>query len=199
MSEGIDLLWVVQTEDSGLPEFYAVQQCFRLTGAANEPWRHKYARTAAFSEFDLWSRLPAEAPKSSLTWVLRFGGLQGLPGCKEAVGCRTPYGAALDTRRNAGQLDNLELIGPYQARMLWTADNGLILRTSADERWSTGLYWERTTHLSDHHPADCLHAIVNIGGVAPHSQRVLRGKIYWLAGDGKNLVNRWRKDFQAFR
>ena len=49
--------------------------------------------------------------------------------------------------------------------------------------------------LSDHHPADCLHAIVNIGGIAPHSHRVLRGKIYWLAGPGARFVEHWRKDF----
>jgi hypothetical protein len=71
------------------------------------------------------------------------------------------------------------------------------LRTSLDRRWSTGLYWERTTHLSDHHPADCLHAIINIGGIAPHSQRVLRGKIYWLAGPGETVLEHWRKDFPA--
>jgi len=196
-ADGIDLLWVVKTEDAGLPEFYAVQQCFRLTGVSNEGWRHKYARTPAFSEFDLWPRSPAEAPQTSLTWVMRQRLLQQLPPRRETIGCRTPYGEAQDTRRSGGQLDRLELIGHYQARMLWTADGGLILRTSADRKWSTGIYWERTTHVSDHHPADCLHAIVNIGGIAPHSQRTLRGKIYWLAGPGETLVNHWRKDFFA--
>jgi hypothetical protein len=194
-SDGIEMLWVVKNEDAGLPEFYGVQQCFRLTGAANEAWRQKYARTPAFSEFDLWKTAGAGVEPPSLTWVLRNGSLQGLPAGKEAVGCRTPYGAALDMRRSNGHLDALERVGPYQARMLWTSDAGLVLRTSLDQKWSTGLYWERTTHLSDHHPADCLHAIVNIGGIAAHSQRVLRGKIYWLPGPGKTLVEHWLKDF----
>ena len=109
----------------------------------------------------------------------------------------TVYGEALDIRRSRGSMDTLGPIGPYHARMLWTADNGLILRTSHDQRWSTGLFWERGTHLTDHHPADCLHAIVNIGCIAPHSQRILRGKIYWLVGSGETVVEHWRKDFPS--
>lgn len=199
VADGIDLLWVVKTEDVGLPEFYGVQQCFRLTGLSNAAWRHKYAQTAAFSEFDLWKREPDGSKGISLTWALRNGTLQQLPAVKGTVGCRTPYGRALDERRSGGHLDSLQFIGPYHAKMLWTSDAGLILRTSRDQKWSTGLYWERTTHLSDHHPADCLHAIVNIGGIAPHAQRVLRGKIYWLAGPGQTVVEHWHRDFPEAR
>jgi len=195
VADGIEMLWVVKTGDAGLPEFHGVQQCFRLTGAANEAWRQKYAHTPAFSEFDLWKDAPAGTDLPSLTWVLRNGSLQKLPAGKETVGCRTAYDEAIDSRRSGGQLDKLERIGPYKARMLWTSDGGLVLRASLDGKWSTGLYWERTTHVSDHHPADCLHAIINIGGIAPLSQRVLRGKIYWLAGPGETLVEHWRKDF----
>lgn len=200
VEDGIDLLWVVKAEAVGLPEFYGVQQCFRLTGClAKSAWRQRYARTAAFSEYDLWQNAPPAAAQTSLTWVLRDGALQPLPAGKDTIGCRTRYGEALDIRRNGGRLDLLEPIGPYHARMLWTGDSGLILRTSADGKWSTGLYWERTTHLSDHHPADCLHAIVNLGGVAPNEQRSLRGKIYWLAGPGKTVVEHWHQDFPDAR
>lgn len=199
VTDGIDMLQVVKTENIGLPEFYSVQQCFRLTGAANEAWRQKYARAPAFSEFDLWKAAFAGAELPSLTWVFRKGTLQTLPTGKETVGCRTPDGEAMDSRRSGGHIETLDHVGAYQARMLWTSDNGLILRTSLDQKWSTGFYWERTTHVSDHHPADCLHAIVNIGGIAPHSQRVLRGKIYWLAGSGETLLEHWRKDFPGSR
>jgi hypothetical protein len=195
VADGVDLLWVVKTDDVGLPEFYGVQQCFRLTGLSNAAWRHKYAQTAAFSEFDLWKKESNGSKRTSLTRVLRNGTLQQLPTVKETVGCRTPYGRALDERRSGSDLDTLQFVGPYHAKMLWTSDAGLILRTSRDQTWSTGLYWERTTHLSDHHPADCLHSIVNIGGIAPHAQRVLRGKIYWLAGPGKTVLEHWRRDF----
>jgi hypothetical protein len=79
VADGIEMLWVVKTEAAGLPEFYGVQQCFRLTGAANEAWRQKYARTPAFSEFDLWKEARAGLEQPSLTWVMRKGSLQGLP------------------------------------------------------------------------------------------------------------------------
>jgi len=199
VADGVELLLVVKTEAAGLPEFYGIQQCFRLTGTANEAWRQKYARSPAFSEFDLWKSVPAVAEPVSLTWVLRNGLLQQIPAGKETIGCRTPYGEAIDNRRSGGHLENLQYIGPYRAHMLWTADSGLIIRTSPDRKWSTGIYWERTSHLSDHHPADCLHAIVNIGGITPHAQRVLRGKIYWLAGSSETLVEHWRKDFPAHK
>lgn len=194
-ADGIEMRFVVKTGEVGLPEFYGVQQCFRLSGNSNSEWRQKYARTDAFSEYDLWQNSPPDSKPVSLTGALRNGSVKLFPAGKEPVGCRTPYGEALDMRRSNDRLETLKHIGPYQAQMLWTSDSGLILRTSADRKWSTGLYWERTTHMSDHHPADCLHAIVNIGGIAPHSQRVLRGKIYWLTGPGKSLVKQWRKDF----
>ena len=41
VTDGIELALVVKTEAAGLPEFYGVQQCFRLTGLSNEPWRQK--------------------------------------------------------------------------------------------------------------------------------------------------------------
>jgi len=195
VTEGIELLFVVKTGEVGLPEFYGVQQCFRLTSTANEALQQKYARTAAFSEYDLWQDSPAGAELLSLTGALRNGSVKFFPAGKETAGCRTPYGESLDRWRSGGQLDTLEHVGTYNVRMLWTGDTGLILRTSPDRKWSTGLYWERTTHLSDHHPADFLQAIVNLGGMAPNSQRVLRGKIYWLAGPGETLVKHWREDF----
>lgn len=193
--DGIELLLLVKVEGEGLPEFYGVQQCFRLTGTSNEAWRQKYARTPAFSEFDLWKEPVALVLPTSLTSVLLNGALRPLPAGKEAVGCRTRYGELIDRRRSGDDLAALDYIGPYRARMLWTSEAGLILRTSLDHQWSTGLFWERTTHVSDHHPADCLHAIINIGGIAPHGQQILRGKIYWLSGPGENLVEHWRGDF----
>jgi hypothetical protein len=195
----VDLLLVVETEDTGLPDFYGIQQCFRLGGATNGEWRKQYALTPAFSEFDLWKAAPEGAEKTSLTRVLCGGALQLLPACKETVGYRSRYGEAIDLARSGGQLDTVKEVGPYKARMLGTADDGLILRASLDGKWSTGIYWERTTHMTDHHPADCLHAIVNIGGIPPHGRRVLRGKIYWMQGGPEVLVKHWRDDFPALR
>ena len=44
-------------------------------------------------------------------------------------------------------------------------------------------------------PADCLHAIVNVGNVPAHSQRVVRGKTYWFKGSKRDLFEKGRGDF----
>jgi len=69
------------------------------------------------------------------------------------------------------------------------------VRNDLPETWVTGLYWQRTSHVTVHHPADCLHAIVNIGGIPPHSRRAIRGKIYWFAGDKRDLLKHFQCDF----
>ena len=76
--DGIDLLWVVDTGDSGLSGYYGVQQCFRMSGPGNEEWRRKIAETPAFSEFDRWDA-EWQGTKTSLTYVLRGAALQPLP------------------------------------------------------------------------------------------------------------------------
>ena len=86
-------------------------------------------------------------------------------------------------------------VGPYHARMLDPIDCGLIARVDKVQTWVCGIYWERTTHVSDHHPADCLHAIVNIGGIPAHAKRALRGKIYWFKGTLQDLFDHWKRDF----
>src|SRR5262249_30120485 len=110
VSDGVEMVFLVKTGDIGLPEVYGVQQCFRLTGLSNEAWRHKYARTAAFSEFDLWRDAPAGVEKTSLSWVLRNGDLRQLPVEKETLGCRTLLGESIDGRRSDGHLETLEHI-----------------------------------------------------------------------------------------
>lgn len=193
VADGVELLWIITTLDTGLPRYYGVQQCFRLSGQTNAQWRQEIALAPAFSESDLWTKQQAEAEKTSLTYVVRSGKWQSLPAEDTAVGARTPLGIDIDRRRSAGQLP--ERVGLYQARMLAPIDDGLIARTNLDETWVTGLYWQRTSHVTDHHPADCLHAIVNIGDIPPNSRRALRGKIYWFAGDKQELLERHRRDF----
>lgn len=192
VSDGVELLWIVATHDTGLPEFYGVQQCFRLSGSTNAEWRQKIARTPEFSEYDLWDMQGEPANRTSLTYVLRHGAWQALPAGESAVGARTPLGLAFDRRRSSGPL--MERVGPYQAEMLELVDDGPFVRSNLPETWVTGIYWEGTTHVTVHHPADCLHAIVNIGNVPPHSRRAIRGRIYWLAGDKHDLLEHFRDD-----
>ena len=199
VDDGIELLLVVQTHDKGLNEFYGIQQCFRLGGVTNADWRRKIAQTPAFSEYDLWAKRRDLTAAESLTYVLRKGTWQSLPACRESVGCRTPLGLRIDEKRAGGDLAAMTSIGPYQARAFQPVDCGLITRTNLEGTWCCGVYWQRTSHLTDHHPADCLHSIVNIGNVPPHARRAVRGKIYWCKGTKADLLERWRRDFSPSR
>lgn len=198
VADGIELLLKVETRETGLNSYYGVQQCFRMSGATNIAWRQDVARTPAFSEFDDWKELEnaGKAPVS-LTYVLRRGGWEALPAGKETVGARTPLGVKLDLRRTGGKLAAMPKVGPYEALMLAPVDDGLIARVSREGTWVSGIYWERTSHVTDHHPADCLHSIVNIGGIPAHGRRVVRGKIYWLRGTTEDLRRKWEGDFAS--
>ncbi|NUM54068.1 MAG: hypothetical protein HUU46_10530 [Candidatus Hydrogenedentes bacterium] len=191
--DGIDMLWIVETQDAGLNEFYGVQQCFRLGGLSNEAWRRQFAETPAFSEYDLWDIAEKDkTDKTSLTYVLRSGTWEPLPAVRETVGARTPLGVKYDTLRANGDLTSMLNVGPYDARMLSPVDSGIITRVNLEKTWICGIYWEGTSHVTGHHPADCLHSIVNIGGVPAHAKRAIRGKIYWFEGTLDQLLAVWQ-------
>jgi hypothetical protein len=191
--DGIDLLLIVDTFDEGLPSYYGIQQCFRMSGHTNALWRQKIAKTPAFSEYDLWATEQEKNPKTSLTWVRRGGRWQTLPAIPETVGARTPLGVLIDNKRAKGK--PMSKVGPYEAEMLEPVDNGLITRANPEGTWISGIFWEGTSHLTNHHPADCVHTIVNIGGIPQYSKRAVRGKIYWFHGTRKDLAQRFRRDF----
>ena len=207
VADGIEMLWVVDTFDVGLNQHYAVQQCFRMGGKSNQEWRRTIAETPAFSEFDLWDSTETRgcnplaekdaSVKTSLSYVLRNGTWAPLPAVRETVGARTPSGLIFDRERAGGRIDSMQEVGPYHARMLEPIDNGLIARIDKDKTWVCGIYWQRTSHVTGHHPADCLHSIVNIGDVPPHSKRAIRGKIYWFKGSLQDLAEHWKQDFPS--
>ena len=192
-ADGIDLLFVIKTYDHGLSEYYGVQQCFRMSGATNEAWRGQIANTPDFSEYDLWHQEKDLVNKTSLTFVLRNGEWEPLPAIPECVGSRTGLGVAIDKKRTGGSLP--EEVGPYKAKMFEPIDNGLITRTNKEGTWLSGIYWENTSHVTNHHPADCLHAIVNIGNIPANSKRAVRGKIYWFKGSKEDLTRKFQEDF----
>jgi len=194
--DGIDVLLVVDTFDEGLPSYYGIQQCFRMSGHTNALWRQKIAKTPAFSEYDLWAKEEDQLYKTSLTWVRRNGQWQTLPAIRETVGARTPIpmGLLIDNKRTKGK--PMSKVGPYEVKMLEAVDDGLITRTNLEGTWISGIFWEGTSHLTNHHPADCLHTVVNIGGIPRHSKRAIRGKIYWFRGTKIDLAKRFQRDFR---
>jgi len=195
VEDGVELLMDIGTHEQGLNQYYGIQQCFRLGGVTNAEWRRKIAETPAFSEYDLWAKSGDPAKTGSLTHVLRGGRWEALSACKKSVGARTPLGIRVDREQTGGNLASMPTIGPYQARALAPVDCGLFMRTDREGTWYCGIYWEGTSHVTDHHPADCLHAVVNIGNVPPHARRAVRGKIYWAQGTKADLLERWRRDF----
>jgi len=192
VEDGIDMLLVIQTEEIGLPSYYGAQQCFRMSGKTNKEWRRAIAETPSFSEYDLWES-QEENERTSLSWVLRNNIWEELPAMDSCVGARTPSGVSIDNLRFQGDLTRA--IGPNEGIPQKPVDLGLTTRTNVEGTWISGLFWENTSHITDHHPADCLHAIVNIGNIPPHSKRVIRGKIYWFEGTKDDLLKKWREDF----
>jgi hypothetical protein len=197
VEDGFHILWVVSTGDAGLNEFYAVQQCFRMSGKTNAEWRRKIAETPAFSEYDLWSKQEEQnKPKTSLTYIRRNDAWEEMPPVPRHVAYRTPLGIIMDTNRTNGNPDSLKEIKPYGPSTFEPPiDCGLATRISTDGEWVCGIYWQRTTHITNHHPADCLHPIVNLGPIPPNSKRALLGRIYWMEASRDQLFSRWMADF----
>lgn len=146
--DGIDMLLVVDTFEEGLPSYYGVQQCFRMSGHTNAPWRQRIAQTPAFSEYDLWTREEGQPHKISLTWVRHQDQWQTLPAIPETVGARTPLGLLIDNKRTGGNLTSK--VGPYEAEMLEPVDDGPITRVNIAGTWISGIFWEGTIRCSTH-------------------------------------------------
>lgn len=192
VQDGVEMLLVIQTYDEGLPEYYGVQQCFRMSGETNSEWRKKIANTPAFSEYDLWNNQIPNTEKKSLTYVLRNNKWETIPATEKSTGARTPLGVKIDDLRTNGQ--PMSEVGPYKAKMLNPIDNGLITRINTLESWVCGIHWHNTSHVTDHHPADCLHSIINLGNIPPFSKKAIQGKIYWFEGNLDNLFEHFEND-----
>ena len=199
VEDGFEMLWVVETKETGLNEFYAAQQCFRMGGKKNAEWRRKVAETPAFSEYDLWASLEEEGKDiASLSWVRRNDQWERVPATTDRLVCRTALGVSLEGRETDEPFDVLKTLGPnHEGKYAPDVDCGLITRTNLEGTWICGLYWDRTTHVSFHHPADCLHSSVNLGPLPPHSKRGIRGRIYWMEGSKVDLFELWKKEFNG--
>lgn len=201
-ADGFDMLWVITTAEIGLNEYYLAQQCFRFSGRTNSQWRRTIAESPDFSEYDLWKMQDdGNKPRSSLSFVRRNGKWESIPPIKEEVVCRTPAGLKIDTARSGGNLAKVAEMKPSftrqgSPRFEADIDCGLMARSDVNNKWVCGIYLEHTTHISDHHAADCLHTYVNIGPIPPHGKRAIRGKIYWMKASKDNLFTLWQKDWR---
>lgn len=185
------LMWVRFTAHQPIPGGCAVQQCLRLTGRMNDPWRVQIAHFPLLSELDMQAM---GRPNATLTYARQGGGWFNFPVPHSAY--PTPPG-----------LPYLPGVPPL--------DHGLILRESphksaspasywnraaAGATWeqiSVGMYWERTAFVSNRHPADCLHSWVDLGPLQEGESVTARGKVYLTTGSKDDLLSAWQKDFHS--
>lgn len=72
--------------------------------------------------------------------------------------------------------------------------NGLIGCVSADDKWLLATAWDRTHELFQGVYV-CLHADPHVGGLKTGETKTVRGKLYFLKNDPKELLRRYERDF----
>lgn len=72
--------------------------------------------------------------------------------------------------------------------------NGLIGCVSADDKWLLATSWDRTHELFQGVYV-CLHADPHVGGLKAGETKTVRGKLYFLKNDPKQLLKRYERDF----
>lgn len=183
-------MWMRVTARHRIPGAYLLQQCLRFTGALNEGWRHGIARVPFLSEFDL---LAMGNPNTSLTFVRSERAWVAMPveHAVRATGIGSwaaPAGAQVV---DSGLIVREALSPEVRLPGYWE-------RVAAGMPWKSvvaGLYWQRTALVSNRHPADCLHAMPDVGPLEAGESRVLRGKCYLMEGTREDLLRVWRRDF----
>ena len=205
--DGLDC-WMWLEAEKEVPGAFIVQQCLRFTGKDNEDWRHSVALAPELSEFDLWD----SGRLQSLTFVCRDDSLAAVEPLHEFAGQSRfarvndflrsyilEHGTGLRATYYTAAGLGLAERDPTVTRADSRIPHGLIVRESADRTLVSGMYWERTVMVSDHHPADCLHSYVDLGPAGPGRLNIVNGKIYLFEGSKEDLLRHWRKDFPPTR
>jgi hypothetical protein len=166
-------LWMRLTTRRQIAGAFCLQQCLRFTGSTNVEWRRQVALAPLLSEFDMQAR---GKPHETLTFVRRSHEWVRFPLSHTCY--YTPPGAPLLGDRSGGGVDH-----------------GLIVRESIGGEVCSGMYWERTAYVSNRHPADCVHASVDLGPLDAEGSRTVQGKVYFINGTKNDLLGLWQRDF----
>lgn len=184
-------MWMHLTTQVPIEGSFLVQQCLRFTGAQNWSMRRQIAYVPFLSELDVQAM---GHPDLSLTYARRGDQWFNFPArhARYATPLRTsPLGTNVD-----GLVDDGPVIRETLDRQKVPA--AYFRRTAPGETWkrvSSGMYWERTALVSNRHPADCVHAFVDLGPLAAGESRTVRGKFYWIEGTKDDLLAAWQRDF----
>lgn len=200
VEDGIDTwMWLEPARE--IAGSFIVQQCLRYSGAGNTDKRHRSAFVPELSEFDLWDHGDMRslsyirqgeswtridpmfdfAKQSTHKTALEYVSNQDGRDIRERF--FTPVGAALSEKAGVAVEGRRRI------------PNGLVIRESSDGKTISGMYWERTAEVAVHHPADCLHSIVDLGPTSAKKPHVVRGKIYYFQGTRDDLLAHWKRDF----
>ena len=190
VDDGVQM-WMRLTTHIPIEGSYLIQQCLRFTGAYNWSLRRHIAYVPFLSELDVQAM---GHPNLSLTYArlgaewLRFPARQ--------IQYATPLGSSLDGYDLSGPIDHGLIVRETLDRKV--VPDSYFRRTAPGETWervASGMYWERTAWVSNRHPADCVHAIVDLGPLTAGESRTVYGKFYWVEATKDDLLAAWRKDF----
>lgn len=203
VKDGIDA-WMWLETDREITGSFVVQQCLRFSGAGNQEWRHHIALVPEFSEFDLWNR----GEMRTLTFVRQHNSWKTIEPVFEfadqSIFKKATDFISYDIReRNRSSMNIFNTPAGVSiaekegvtVKNEFLIPHGLIVRESSDGKTISGMYWERTVKVTNHHPADCLHSYVDLGPVSPEERCIVRGKIYLFSGTKEDLLKHWKRDF----
>ena len=123
------------------------------------------------------------------TFFLTAGGLAPLS--SRAIHFNAAFRAAVGQASDAGKFT-------FSNRWPTSVDNavaGLIVRESEDDRWVTGIAWERYVSVQGHNPWSCMHACVRVGPLKPGGSRTIRGRLYLFHGTKEDCLAQFLRDF----
>jgi len=186
-------MWLRLTSRQAIRGVYCLQQCLRCTGMYNAEWRQAIAHTPFLSELDMQAMGNANG---TLTYARRDGGWLGFP-VQHVVyptHVEMPDAAVIP----GGRVDHGLIVRESPRRS--SAPQAYWQRVAPDSTWeqiACGMYWERTVSISNRHPADCLHANIDLGPLEAGESRTVQGAIYYIEGSKDDLLEMWRKDFSS--
>lgn len=183
-------LWMTLKTNEEVPGGFIVQQCLRLTSGIG----FGFYRTVASAPF--LSELLMQAlgnANGTITWGRSNNAWQQFP--LPFTRYHLPVGQGIYDD-SSGQVDSGLIVRESASRAEAPASYWQSAAPEVDwETWTAGLYWERSTYISNRHPADCLHIGVDFGPLKAGESRTVMGKFYWLEGTRDDLFTLWQKDF----
>jgi hypothetical protein len=189
-SQGVRI-WLKVTARQAITGSYCLQQCLRFTGMFNAEWRQAVAHTPFLSELDMQAMGNANG---TLTYGRRDNEWFGFP--VEHVVYPTQVSIENETTPTSDRVDHGLIVRETPSRSL--APAWYWERVAPGATWkqiAAGMYWERTAYISNRHPADCVHAWIDIGPLEKGQIRTLQGAVYFIEGSKEDLVSLWQRDF----